>query len=135
MAQVTNPFMDVMSETKHGFKALQFGGLFSFLLLSRMDKFTSWQRLLPVLICFIICRQREMCLSLRQVVSKIYWSESNFYFSQTIGQRFCCTLCVLHRDQYLKRKKRKRILIAYSLSGEKALPTCAVYVSIFNFRK
>ena len=94
------------AETKHVFKALQFGGLFSLLLLSRnLSFFQKWinlQRFLPVLIFFIICGQREMCLSLRQVVPKIYWSESNLYFSQTIGQRFCCTLCVLHRDQYLK---------------------------------
>ena len=97
------------AETKHGFKALQFGGLFSFLLLSRkLSFFLEWinlQRFLPVLICFTICGL--MCLSLRQVGSNIYCSELNFYFSQTIGQRFCCTLCVLHRDQYLKRKKGK----------------------------
>ena len=59
------------------------------LFFSWMDKLISWQWL--VFFCFIH-GQREMCLSLGQVVSKIYSSTSNFYLPWTIGQRFCRTL-------------------------------------------
>lgn len=62
------------------------------IIFSWMDKFISCQRLVPVFTCFIICGQREMCLFLGQVVSKIYASESNFYLPRTIGQKFCRAL-------------------------------------------
>ena len=49
-----------MDRKKHGFRALKFVRLFSLLLLSKpsffheMDKFIPWQRLVPVLIFFLL---------------------------------------------------------------------------------
>lgn len=64
--------------------------------------------------------QREMCLS--QVVSKIYMSESNFYLSQTIRQRFChpTNLKIISfplQDQQIDAKELQACLTRSGISG------------------
>lgn len=96
MTQVRKHAMDVTSRKKAWLQSVEICSAFfchvRTFIFSWMDKFISYQRLVPVFICFTICGQREMCLPLGQVVSKIYASESNFYLSRTSGQRFCRTL-------------------------------------------
>lgn len=60
-----------------------------------------WQRLVPVFFVLLFVGKgkctcpSEVCLSLGSLLvprTKIYSSESNFYLSRAIGQRFCRTV-------------------------------------------